>query len=151
MMPKPGMYRVLADYYPANGSRNCPRGPSSSRGGDLRTPVLEPDVTPKHAANLDVELVTEPRKPIAGAKTMLFFRVKPGEGLEPYLRAWAHMQAASDDLIDLIHTHPFLADGGPRILFNLIFPRAHLPDVGPIPAQRRREHRGLHLPVTVLH
>ena len=29
------------------------------------------------------------------------------------------------DLIDMIHTHPFLADGGSEIQFNVIFPRAH--------------------------
>jgi hypothetical protein len=34
------------------------------------------------------------------------------------------MLAASDDLIDLIHTHPFIADGGPQIEFSLDFPRA---------------------------
>jgi len=33
------------------------------------------------------------------------------------------MLAASDDLIDLIHTHPFIADGGPQIQFNMVFPR----------------------------
>ena len=31
--------------------------------------------------------------------------------------------AASADLVDMIHTHPFLADGGKRIQFNIIFPR----------------------------
>ena len=39
--------------------------------------------------------------------------------------AWAHLLAASDDLIDLIRTHPFLADGGPDMQFNVIFPQAH--------------------------
>lgn len=34
------------------------------------------------------------------------------------------MLAASDDLIDLIHDHPFIADGGPKMQFNIIFPRA---------------------------
>ena len=66
----------------------------------------------------------EPPVPLAGLKTMLFFRLKPADGLEPYLGAWAHMLAASDDLIDLMHTHPFLADGGPQVQFNVIFPRA---------------------------
>ena len=33
------------------------------------------------------------------------------------------MLAASEDLIDLIHTHPFIADGGPNMQFNLTFPR----------------------------
>ena len=123
-LPKPGMYRVLADYYPSNGTPQLTPRTIFVPGGDLRTPVLEPDLASKHAANLDVELITEPSQPIAGAKTLLFFRVKPGEGLEPYLGAWGRMLAASDDLIDLIHTHPFLADGGPQIQFNLIFPRA---------------------------
>ena len=33
------------------------------------------------------------------------------------------MLVASEDLIDLIHMHPFLADGGPQVQFNVIFPR----------------------------
>jgi hypothetical protein len=33
------------------------------------------------------------------------------------------MLVASDDLIDLIHTHPFIADGGPDMQFNVTFPR----------------------------
>jgi hypothetical protein len=33
------------------------------------------------------------------------------------------MLVASDDLIDMMHTHPFLADGGPELYFNVIFPR----------------------------
>ena len=68
--------------------------------------------------------MTEPAQPLAGFKTMMFFRVKPAEGLEQYLGAWGHMLVGSDDLIDLIHTHPFLADGGPQVQFNVIFPRA---------------------------
>ena len=50
----------------------------------------------------------------------------PADGLERYLGAWAHMLAASEDLIDLIHMHPFLADGGPAMQFNIIFPRSGL-------------------------
>jgi len=33
------------------------------------------------------------------------------------------MLAASDDLIDMAHTHPFIADGSAQIQFNLTFPR----------------------------
>jgi hypothetical protein len=75
---------------------------------------------------MEVELTTEPPQPVAGMKTLLHFRVKPGDGLEKYLGAWGHMLVASDDLIDLIHTHPFIADGGPRIQFNVTFPRARV-------------------------
>jgi hypothetical protein len=124
ILPKAGMYRVLADFYPTNGTPQLITKTIFVPGGGLRIPQLRPDLAAKHTENMDVELVTEPPAPIAGFKTMLFFRVKPGEGLEQYLGAWGHMLAASDDLIDLIHTHPFLANGGPEIQFNVIFPRA---------------------------
>ena len=123
-LPKPGMYRVLADYYPSGGTPQLTAKTIFVPGGELRTPQLAPDVSPKHTSNLEVELTTDPREPIAGSKTMLFFRLKPAEGLQQYLGAWGHMLAASDDLIDMIHTHPFLADGGPQVQFNVIFPRA---------------------------
>ncbi len=123
-LPKPGMYRVLADYYPTGGTPQLTAKTIFTAGARLLSPHLDPDLTPKRSANMDVELTTEPAEPLAGYKTMLFFRLKPAEGLEQYLGAWGHMLAASDDLIDLIHTHPFLADGGPQIQFNVIFPRA---------------------------
>jgi len=70
-----------------------------------------------------VSLTTEPAQPIAGMKTLLFFQLHPATGLERYLGAWGHMLAASEDLVDMIHNHPFLADGGPQLQFNMIFPR----------------------------
>src|SRR5262249_4652668 len=93
-------------------------------GGTIQAPHLNGDLAPRRTENMEVELVTEPAQPLAGFKTLLFFRVKPAEGLEQYLGAWGHMLTASDDLIDMIHTHPLLADGGPQIQFNVIFPRA---------------------------
>jgi hypothetical protein len=123
-LPKPGMYRVLADFYPSGGTPQLTAKTIFVPGGELRFPKLAPDLEPKHTSNMEVELTTDPGEPIAGSKTMLFFRLKPAEGLQQYLGAWAHMLAASDDLIDLIHTHPFLADGGPQVQFNVIFPRA---------------------------
>lgn len=124
-LPKRGMYRVLGDYYPSGGTPQLTERTIFVPGGRLETAKLSPDVGAKHTENMDVELVTEPAQPLAGFKTLMFFRVKPADGLEQYLGAWGHMLAASDDLIDLIHTHPFLADGGPQIQFNVIFPRAH--------------------------
>ena len=129
VFPKPGLYRLLGDFYPAGATPQLiaktvivPVKP----GDQLEiTPVtLVADLLANHCQNMDVELVTEPAQPIAGQKTLLFFRLKPADGLEKYLGAWGHMLAASDDLIDMIHTHPFLADGGDREQFNLIFPRA---------------------------
>lgn len=122
--PKGGGYRVLTDFYPDGGTPQLVAKTILVPGAEPFPEVkLEPSTGPQHGANMDVELVTEPPQPIAGFKTLLFFRLKPGDGLEQYLGAWGHMLAASSDLIDTIHTHPFLADGGPQVQFNLIFPR----------------------------
>ena len=123
-LPKAGMYRLLADYYPTGGTPQLTAKTIFVPGGQLQPAQPQPDVASKHTENMEVELTSDPKVPVAGLKTMLFFRLKPADGLEQYLGAWAHMLAASDDLIDLIHTHPFLADGGPQVQFNVIFPRA---------------------------
>ena len=130
VLPKPGYYRVLSDFYPSGA---VPQMIASSLfvGGNFKTPEpLQVDVSAQKGANLEVELVTEPAQPIAGKKTLLFFRLKPGEGLQPYLGAWGHMLAASQDLVDAIHMHPAFGDtptldagGTKRVQFNLIFPR----------------------------
>ena len=57
-------------------------------------------------------------------KTILYYHVGPTDGFETYLGAWAHMLAVSDDLVDLIHSHPTVADGGPQLQFDMILPRA---------------------------
>jgi hypothetical protein len=122
--PQAGMYRILGDFYP-DGSTPQLIAKTMIVPGQPPAPVkIEKDYSAKQGENMEVELVTDPPQPIAHTKTMMFFKVKPGDGLEKLLGAWGHMLAASDDLIDMIHTHPFLADGGPQIQFNVIFPRA---------------------------
>ena len=97
----------------------------SRSGGHSWQPNPKPELGVSHCTNLDVELTMDPPTPIVGLKTLLFFKLSPADGLEKYIGAWAHMLAVSDDLIDLIHDHPFIADGGPQLQFNIIFPRAH--------------------------
>jgi Heavy metal binding domain len=127
--PKPGLYRVAGDFYPTGGTPQLiantvivPGAPGSEV--KLANPSLKPELGVSHCTNMDVELVMDPPQPIAGMKTLLFFHVNPGAGLEKYIGAWGHMLVASDDLIDMIHDHPFIADGGPHLQFNIIFPRA---------------------------
>jgi hypothetical protein len=129
--PKPGMYRLLCDFYPKGGTPQLltrtvliPRKhgmPLSLVAGSLN-----PDLSEKNSLNMAVELVMQPSIPIAGMKTLLFFHIKPADGLEKYLGSWSHLLAFSDDLLDAMHAHPFLADGGPQVQFNIIFPRAHI-------------------------
>jgi Heavy metal binding domain len=123
--PQPGMYRVLGDFYPDGATPQLiPK--SVIVPGTPPPPVsFVRDYSTKDAGNIRVEMVSDPPQPIAGMKTLLYFRVTPAEGLEKYLGAWGHMLAASDDLIDLIHTHPFLGDP-PQIQFNVVFPRARM-------------------------
>jgi hypothetical protein len=123
-LPRPGAYRLVADCYPRDGTPQFLTQTLFTAGSrTMPPPVLQPDLSPKQALNLTVELRTEPGVPLAGLETMLFFRIHPAGGFEQYLGAWGHLLAASDDLIDLVHEHPFLADGGPQVQFNVIFPR----------------------------
>jgi len=134
--PHPGLYRVLSDFYPKGATPQLIANTLFVSGTGMKmTPAkLTPDLAPNKTANLEVSLTTEPPQPIAGMKTLLFFRLTPNDGIEPYIGAMGHMLAASSDLIDLMHTHPFLVtdpapEGDPngravkQIQFNLIFPR----------------------------
>jgi len=127
VLPKPGTYRLLADFYPTGGTPQLTPTTITTAGYttplEAAIPRLSPDLSPKQAENLAAELKLDPAQPIAGKKTMLFVRLTPADSLEPYIGAWAHLLAVSDDLIDTIHDHPFIANGGPDMQFNIFFPR----------------------------
>ena len=126
-LPKPGAYRLLADFYPAGGTPQLVPKTITTAGYtvslDAAIPRLASDLSPKHGENLEASLKLDPPEPIAGKKTMLFVHLTPADGLEPYIGAWAHLLAVSDDLVDTIHEHPFIAHGGPDMQFNIFFPR----------------------------
>src|SRR5215467_10856806 len=121
--PKPGMYRVLGDFYPDGATPQLIAKTLFVGGGNSATLVLPRDYGSKKAQNLQVEFRTEPAQAIVGMKTQLHFHLTPADGIEKLLGAWGHMLVASDDLEDLVHTHPFIADGGPDIQFDVTFPR----------------------------
>jgi hypothetical protein len=120
---KSGLYRILADFYPEGATPQLIAKTVIVPGPSQPAPVLKRDYSTKETENMRVSLTTDPPQPIAGTKTMMFFKLEPGDGIEKYIGAWGHMLAASDDLIDMIHTHPFIADGGPQMQFNIYFPR----------------------------
>lgn len=129
--PKPGMYRVLSDFYPSGGTPQLITNTvmMTGDGFSLRPAHIQADMSPRQSENSRVELEVVPKHLIAGAKASLFFRVTPDEGIEPYLGAMAHMLAASSDLIDMMHNHPSQAVDGrsnafKELAFNMIFPRA---------------------------
>lgn len=127
-LPKPGIYRLLADCYPSGGTPQLlPRylttaGYDKSIEESIGHPA--PDLSPKQTENMSVSLRMDPPEPLPGRKTMLFFTINPGDGFEPYLGAWGHLLAVSTDLRDSIHEHPIYADGRSDVQFNVFFPRA---------------------------
>ena len=124
-LPQGGMYRLLADFYP---SGSVPQlAPSTIYvTGDCTPPHLTASVSPQTAENLAVTLRMEPEQALAGLETRLHMTLSPNDNLEPYLGTWAHMLAASADLIDMIHVHPFLRNADGSLQFTLLFPRPGL-------------------------
>lgn len=122
MLPKTGEYRLLCDFYPAGATPQM-IAKTLILPGASGPPKLVARTSEQRASNLRVALTTDPPQPMAGKKTMLFFRPDPGEGLEPYLGARGHLLAASADLIDMIHSHPAFDEPATPIQFNVIFPR----------------------------
>jgi Heavy metal binding domain len=124
-LPGGGMYRLLADFYPSGSVPQLGVG-TIYVAGESPKPHLAPALAPCSSANTTAALRVEPEQAIAGLQSRLFFTLTPSTGMQLYLGAWAHMLAASEDLVDLLHLHPFLADGKADMQFNIIFPRPGL-------------------------
>ena len=121
-LKKAGMHRLLADFYP---SGSVPQLAEATiyAAGDSTAAHLEPSTGQSKCANLTAVLRVDPAPLLAGFEARLTYELTPSEGIEPYLGAWGHMLAVSEDLIDLLHVHPFLSDGAGTMQFNMIFPR----------------------------
>ncbi len=126
-LPKPGIYKMFADFYPLNGTPQLVPKIISTQGFQkaIDDTFVRParDIAPKQSTNLKASLSLDPIDPIPAKKTLLFIDLDPADGLEPYLGSWAHMLIESHDLIDTIHAHPSVADGGPKMQFDIFFPR----------------------------
>jgi heavy metal-binding protein len=122
--PKAGMFRVLGDFYPSGATPQLNSQTVYVPGTPPAPAQLVRDYASKSAENMRVSVETIPAEPVAGNRTQLRFRIEPANGLEKYLGAWAHMLAASADLIDMMHEHPYRVDEGAMVEFEVVFPRA---------------------------
>ena len=129
--PRPGMYRVLSDFYPSGSTpqliTNTVIVPGPGYSPD--TASIHADMAPKQTENSRVELEVVPERVVARQRVSLVFQVTPDRGLEPYLGAWGHMLAASSDLIDMVHYHPLSAvdargNSNKQLNFDIAFARA---------------------------
>jgi hypothetical protein len=122
VLPTGGMFRVLGDFYPDGATPQLITETLFVPGDAPPPATVSRDYSTKSDRNLRVSVTTLPEQATAGTRTRMTFHVDPADGFEKYLGAWGHMLAASDDLIDMIHLHPFRADGG-DVQFNVVFPR----------------------------
>lgn len=123
VLPKGGLYRLVCDFYPEGNVPQMAVKTLLVPGAPLEPARLTASVAPRSMGGLGFTLATDPVTPIAGSRTLLFFEISGATKLEPFLASWAHMMIASSDLADLLHLHPVIADGGPKMQFNIIFPR----------------------------
>jgi len=123
VFPTGGMFRVLGDFYPDGATPQLITETVLVPGEGPPPAVLSRDYTTKTDQNMQVALTMRPEQPTAGTNTQMTFHIEPADGFEKYLGAWGHMLAASDDLIDMTHLHPYRADGSPDVRFDIAFPR----------------------------
>ncbi len=117
------MYRILGDFYPQAATPQLLTETIVVPGTPPPPVSLARDYSPKQAQNLSLSMTTSVETPVAGTEVLVRFALNPADGLERYLGVWAHMLIASDDLIDLMHVHPLLANGQEELQFNIVFPR----------------------------
>ncbi len=75
------MYRILSDFYP-DGATPQLIAKTVIVPGPAPAPLqLAKDYSTKDAENMQVQFWTDPPQPIAGFKTLLYFKITPVEGL----------------------------------------------------------------------
>lgn len=142
-LPRAGYYKVYSDFLPAGGTPQVFGQVLVTTGfsGDLASSAarLVPDrVLKKTIAGMSVELQLPADGLIAGRTETFIYRMTdartgaPVTDLEPYLGAWGHSLALSDDTVSVVHAHPTellpetgaATGGGPVLTFKGLLPKA---------------------------
>ena len=144
-LPRPGPYKIYADFLPSGGTPQVLVRPlvtsdvstEDAAGNGAR---LVPDRSLNHTiGDLSVTLQLPPGGLIAGREERFVYTLadartgKPVRDIEPYLGAWGHSLALSEDMSRVVHAHPveLVPDGrpasrsGPTLTF-----KASLPEPG---------------------
>jgi hypothetical protein len=133
-LPKPGSYKLYADYTPTGGKQEVPQveiategqAPASAQASLVpdkprgpwitKTFTSHPDGEPevKGGAKYQVALMPMPAPLKAGQDSMLHFQIrdaggKPLTDLQPYLGTLGHCVILSQDTTKYLHSHPMAA------------------------------------------
>jgi hypothetical protein len=134
-LPRAGVYQMIADFLPVGGSPQLVQKSfvtAGYKGPLLDVPALAPDTADKIVRGTRVKAIVA--EPVAGREQLITVEFEdattgaPVTDLEPYLGAAGHLLLASADLAIVAHSHPVVelssTGGGPRVVFQLLFPRA---------------------------
>ncbi len=134
-LPMAGAYRLVADVLPTGGMpQTLQHTLLTSR---LVMPVTRTRPAPSVETHEAIDSGVRARLVTGGTRTGEDAHVvlelvdaktgAPVTDLEQYLGAWGHMFLASNDLADVLHSHPLIEEtkaGGPTITFQTLFARA---------------------------
>lgn len=133
-LPRAGAYRLIADFVPVGSLPQLLQKTIVTAGftGSVSPPGGQaPDLSDKIVGGVRVRLSMEPAQ--SAQEQILVFDFEdaktgaPVDDLEPYLAATGHLLTVSSDLDSARHSHPFAPLSttlGPRIAFQVLFPRA---------------------------
>lgn len=149
--PRPGNYRLYADFTPADGDNQVLPMPLVVAGGTPTARPLIPDQRLKRqVGGLRFELQVRPGTPLRREKPVLFTYVirdtrgRPVHDIQPFIGAMGHLLAISSDGREVIHTHvvqtatpagtreplrvapEMVTESGPRFTFKVTLPTAGL-------------------------
>lgn len=143
ILPRPGHYMILSDFFPTGGSGQVLLTPIVTAGfdGDVvsQVPALTPDTSwSKREDGVTVDLRMAPDALVASEDLALPIHFtdtatgQPVKDLERYLGAFAHALIVNEELTEYIHAHPeenldgtdITGGGGPEVVFQTLFPKA---------------------------
>lgn len=144
-VPKAGYYKVLSDFVPTGGSPQFLGRTLVTSGfdGDLLSQAAQLTADASEVKTVDTitaNLALDPEKLLAGQYGHLMFTFtdaetgEPVRDLQPYLGAFGHTLILSEDMLDVVHSHPSPGPdndisrgfGGPRVMFEGYLPRPGL-------------------------
>jgi hypothetical protein len=142
-LPKPGHYKLFADFLPMGGGSQITGVPLATAGVDTDLIASRAKLTPdaalaKTADGVTVEILNERATILGGEEVDLLFKFTdaandaPVTDLQRYLGAFGHLVILSEDMTEYVHAHPreesqpdpnAPALGGPEVLFDALLPK----------------------------